>query len=344
MNTLPSEKRKAYFLQPKTALTLESLYDMVLEADGISKEVLESQRAKLKLVSTLFSAVDDEKRLNELIEEHREQLDYAFFLLLSDMIDAQEEQSDDEGAASLTQLREKLLERVNPMMPGVADENATYDDLIEMLQGKEGQEAWRATIALNRARLDYGFFQHLTGKIDAATGAGDADTANNLTDLRKRILDEIDAQNKMVREAEDQASLLIMQISEAEDLEAAVREHQDEMGQVFLSVLVRYQATAKAHGDDARADKLGKILEMALAVFEERLPPDLRLVNRLLRADYPEETSAVLEEHRGLLDDDLLKSYDQYVSNLERDQQDELAEKLKQVREQIVAKMTVLRG
>jgi hypothetical protein len=344
MNNLPAEQRKSYFFQPKTALTMESLFDMILEAEGISKEVLESQRAKLRMLSEFVAAVDDQERLDELIEEHREELDYTFFLLLSDMIDAQKERGDEESTAQLQSLREKLLEQVSPAMPTVADEDASYDDLIEMLQEKEAGDTWRTTIALNRMRLDYGFFQHLTNRIDAAESSGDTETVEKLTKLRERILGEIDAQDQLVREAEDEASLLIMQLSEAEDLDAAIREHQDELDQVFISVLARYESTARSRGNAERAAKLHKILETALAVIEERLPADLRLINRLLRAEHPEETDQVLEEHRGMLNDEFVETYDRYVSQLEEGHDEELVEHMSRVREQIVAKMTVLRG
>ena len=342
MNSLPADKRKGYFLRPKSALTMDSLYDTILEADGVSKEELEAQRARLRLVSNLLSAIDDEKRLDELVTEHRQELDYTFFLLLSDIIDSQGEDGEEE-TSPLRTLRDKLLKRVNPSMPAVAQADASYDNLIGMLQGKEADGAWRTTIVLNRTRLDYGFFQHLTGKIDAAIGAGDTDSAEALVALRKRILEELDAQDRMVREAEDQASLLIMQLSEAEDLNAAVREHRDEIDQVFLGVVARLQAMAKARGNQARAGKLNRILETSLAALEEDWPADLRLINRLLRADHPEGTNALLEENRGLLSDEFLKTFDRYVTDLEQDES-ELAGKLKKVREQIVAKRTVLRG
>lgn len=343
MNSLPPEQRKGYFLQPKTALTLDSMFDAILEADGISKEALRDQRAKLDLVNRLLAAVDDQESLGQLIEEHRAELSYEFFLLLSSVIDASGEDGNEERGEALRNLREKLLERVNPM-PSVAPEGATYDELIEMLRVTDKGEAWHTTIALNRPRLDYGFFQALTAKSDAAESAGDSEVAQELKDLRRRILDEMDAQDATVRQAEDKASLLIMQLSEAEDLQSAVREHRDEINHIFISVVARYQATARAQEDDARAEKLGLILEAALNVLEEGLPPDIRLINRLLRAEHPDGTDAVLEEQRGDLNDAFLAMYDRYAASLEGDEEAETTEHLKKVRAQIVAKMSVLRG
>lgn len=344
MDSLPSEQRKAYFFQPRAALTLEGLYDAILEADGISREALEAQRARLRLLNQLLAAVEDDPTLNKLIDEHRQALNYEFFLVLSDSIEAYEQDGNQDRADKLSALREKLLQEVTPAMPGVAAQEATYDEIIDLLTKAEPGEAWRATVALNRRRLDYGFFQALTAKLEAAQSAGNEEVAKNLTDLRTRLLDEIEAQNRMVREAEDQASLLIMRFSEAEDLTAAVREHREEIDEVLLNVLSRYQAAAEAQKDTARAEKLAAIWETAMSVIEEGLPPDIRLINRLIRSDYPDGTNAVLEEYRGLLNDAFLETFDKLTARLGASRQPALAEKVQGIHSQIQAKMSILRA
>ena len=344
MNELPAEARKAYFLQPKAVLTVDSLYDTILEADGISKEALEAQRAKLKLINTLLAAVEDDKTLDKLVEEHRGELTYEFFLLLSDAIEAHQADGHDDRAQAMQSLREKLLQRVTPVMPTTSPKGSTYDELIELLRKAQGGSEWRSTIAVNRPRLDYGFFQALTAKIEAAQVANDRETVTKLTELRQKILEELDSQDKRIREAQDGASLLIMELSEAQDLEAAVRQHSEEINEIFIGLLVRYQDAAKARNDTARAQKLGKILDTAINVIEEKLPPDVRLINKLLRAEHPEGTNAILEEYRGLLTDAFLETYDKYIADLEKARDKELAEHLKAVRGQIVAKMSILRA
>jgi len=344
MNELPAEARKAYFLQPKAVLTVDSLYDTILEADGISKEALEAQRAKLKLINTLLAAVEDDKTLDKLVEEHRGELTYEFFLLLSDAIEAHQADGHDDRAQAMQSLREKLLQRVTPVMPTTSPKGSTYDELIELLRKAQGGSEWRSTIAVNRPRLDYGFFQALTAKIEAAQAANDRETVTKLTELRQKILEELDSQDKRIREAQDGASLLIMELSEAQDLEAAVRQHSEEINEIFIGLLVRYQDAAKARNDTARAQKLGKILDTAINVIEEKLPPDVRLINKLLRAEHPEGTNAILEEYRGLLTDAFLETYDKYIADLEKARDKELAEHLKAVRGQIVAKMSILRA
>jgi len=343
MNSVPAEQRKGYFLQPKTVLTLDSLYDTILEADGVSKQVLEAQRARLGLLSDLMRVVDDDDALDKLVEEHRATLDYGFFLVISDLIDGRGA-GDDQAAQQLLALREKLLERVNPVMPSAASPDASYDDLVALLREATETEGFRESVALNRPRLDYGFFQALTAKIESAQSAGNKETSDTLTSLRQRILEELDALGKLVQAAQDRAGLLLMELLEAEDLAGAVQEHLNEINDIFLALLARYAEAARAQDDEVRVAKLQAVMDATMNALEERLPPDLRLINRLFRADYPDGTNEVLEAHRGLLRDDLLEAYDRYIADLEQGEDEESLEHLRNVRQQIVAKMTILRA
>lgn len=348
MNSMPQEQRKGYFFRPQTALTMESLLEMVLEAEGVSKEALERQRATIRLVGELMAAVEDDETLDRLVEEHKAELDYEFFLLLSHMMDPvsdedveEEEPGDEEQRQALRTLRDKLLERVTPRMPGAAPAEAGYDEIIDLLRNTEPGDALTSAVAVNRARLDYGFFQALTAKIDAASAAGDTEEAEALTALRQQINAELDRQEDLIRAAEDHASLLIMEISEADDLEAAVRENKEQINELFVAVLTRLIAAA-GDKESKRGQKLRRILDASLDVLEEDMPPDVRLINRLARAEHPEETAAVLERDRDLLTERFLERYDEMVESVAR-RNEELAEHLKAVREQIVAKMTLQR-
>jgi hypothetical protein len=340
MNSVPQEERKGYFFQPETALSLESFYDMILEADGISREVLRAHRERVQLIEQLMAAADDEEQLDTLVEENREHLDYEFFLTLSNLAEAQE----GDEAQRVRDLRQALLERVDISIPSAAPESASYEDLIQMLQETEEEEAFEQAVALNRSRLDYGFFQNLTARIDTARNADDTETVQELTTLRERILEVIEEQDRMVQEAQDKAALLLMRLSEAEDLEAAIREHRDQLDTVFFVLLNRYREAAENEGDTERVEKLDAIMDAAQEALEEQLPPEARLINRLLRAEHPDETDDILEENRGLLTDEFLETYDAYIGRFEEQGDQEAVEHLQQVREQVVAKNTILRS
>lgn len=343
MNSIPPERRKAYFLHPKTVLTLEGLYDAILEADGISKEALEAQRALIRLIDDLVAALEDETAFDKLVSENRQRLDYAFFLTLSEFIEMETQRGSRENAEKLQTLRERLLERVSPTATP-ARQGATFEELLEILQKAQGGPTWSQTIALNLPRLDYTFFQTLTARIEEAERRGDAEKAKALSALRESILAEMDAQRNRLREAEDEASLLIMELLEADDLPAAVRAHREEIDEIFFLVLNRLYERASARQDARRMEQFERLSRVAQEVLEEDLPPALRLIGRLLRAKYPEETGQILEEHRGLLNEEFLKLFDAYANQFARGADAALTQKFQDLRGQIVAKMTIQRA
>ncbi len=53
IDNLPNEKRKSYILQPQSMLTFQTLLEKILEADGITKEMLEDQQKKVSLLHRL---------------------------------------------------------------------------------------------------------------------------------------------------------------------------------------------------------------------------------------------------------------------------------------------------
>ena len=223
MDSLPPEKRKAYFFQPKTALTMEGMFDTILEADGVSREALAAQRARLRTMNALLNVMEDEKTFADMVTLHRGELDYEFLLLISNLIDANEQDGNQEAVTTLQLLRDKVMKLVDIAAPQQVSESASNEELVKLLLDTSESEAFHSTIALNRPRLDYGFFQALTAMIDAAQTAGDAAQADKLTKLRERILEEIDAQENMMRSVEDQAVLLIMDLNETQDLAAMLR-------------------------------------------------------------------------------------------------------------------------
>ncbi len=344
MNSTPAEQRKGYFFQPKTVLTYNGLIELILEAEGYSREMLEQQRQWITLINDLLEAQEDEDAFARLVEEHREAFTYEFYLMLSELIEAEGEQMAEGAENPLATLRAKLLETAAPDMPPAARQAATAAELIDLLLEIEDEQAWERAVAQHSANLDYGFFQELTQRLERAEESGEAEAAEKLGRLRQRLLDLLDRHSEEIRKAEDEASLLIMEMLEAEDLQAAIREHADELDEIFFLVLARLHQTAAQRNNTSRAERLLRLLDAAREVREDKLPPELRLVSRLLRAQYPDESNRALEENRGLLNESLLTLYDHYVEQVGKAAGEDVNERLQQIRGQIVAKLTVLRA
>lgn len=341
MNGTPAEQRKGYFFQPKSVLTYNGLLELVLEAEGFSKELLERQRLWLTLISDLLDAQEDEAAFAKLVDQHRDALTYEFYLLLSEMIEAEEQRTPSGQESVLAALRTKLLERAAPVATRPPD---TAAELIDLLLGVTNDEAWESTAIQHLQHLDYGFFQILTERLESAQERGDTEDAARFERLRQRLLDLLERQSRQLREAEDEASLLIMELLEATDLTSAMSAHADELDEVFFMVLARLQQTAARLSNPARAERLLTLLGVAREVRESKLPPDLRLISRLLRAQYPVESNRVLEDQRDLVSAQLLALYDRYVAQVSDEAGEAERERLAQIRTQIEAKLTVLRA
>src|SRR3990172_7418027 len=109
VNNLPPEARKGYLLRPTPTLTLQGMIEKVLEADGITKEMIEAQRKKAAVVEQ-FLAAPDEAALDALIKEHDAELDYTFFDLFTAAIQSVAESGDRARAEHMLAVRNKILE------------------------------------------------------------------------------------------------------------------------------------------------------------------------------------------------------------------------------------------
>ena len=69
MNSIPNEQRRGYLFQPKSVLTMQGLIEAILAADGVTPEMLEAQRAKVRLAETLLQT--DIEQLPGLVKTAR---------------------------------------------------------------------------------------------------------------------------------------------------------------------------------------------------------------------------------------------------------------------------------
>ncbi|MCB0165976.1 MAG: hypothetical protein KDI79_17210, partial [Anaerolineae bacterium] len=196
VNTLPADQIKFYLLNPKQFLSLESMAKAILEADGITEEMLEQQSAQAKLIQEFMQA-PDEATLKELVKTHDAQLDYAFFETLTAYMQAAHMGGDQEQAQALYALRTVLARWSTQGKKAVAEIDQkiglmvleSQDELLEKLQAATNDQEIAALVAAGHSLLDYSFFQKLTEKIDQTTKSGDSKTGTALRELRTKVLE-----------------------------------------------------------------------------------------------------------------------------------------------------------
>jgi hypothetical protein len=94
----------------------------------------------------------------------------------------------------------------------------------------------------------------------------------------------------------------------APDPAALVREQADTIDEPFLWMTEATLRNAAEQGQIDKATTLQAVLEAAIEVLEERMPPQARLINRLARASSDEERRTELEANREQLGSDLVAS------------------------------------
>jgi hypothetical protein len=341
ISSLPPEERKGYLLQPKIFLSLQGLMDQIVQADGVTKEMLETRKVKLNLIQRFLDATSDEV-LRVLVQQYDDQLDYEFFSLLTASIEMTRAEGEEDSAKRLLGLREKLLEfsslgrasRLEREVVEALEEGMTREEFLEKVMGCESDAEVEALIAVGRPMLDYQFFRSLTSRIEVFAGEENAEEAQRLKNLRSHILeirDKLDAETRSILREKAE---LVREILESEDLEEAVRDHLREIDNAFFAVLSASIEQAEAAGDTKAARKLQRIADLALELLQESAPRPLRFINQLMQAQYPRETKKLLEENVEQVDNELLRAMDFIIENLSRRGEKKTARQLREVRDQ----------
>jgi hypothetical protein len=344
LTRLPEEKRKGYLLMPKQFFTLQSLLDAVLEADGITKEMLAAQEAKLQLLQQMLETTDNEKQ-QALIREHEADVDLTFFQMLSAALAAAQSDRATQEFQQLIALRNNLMEltalgkKVKVQQAALEAFQAKPDreTLLDQLAQAPDTETRQALLAFGRPLLDYPFFQALTAKIEAATAAGDKTEADRLIELRKEILslrEKLDAATKV---ALDQRGTLLREIMLSENLDDAVQAHLDELDEAFFGVLEANLQAAEQEKQRATFDRLQAVADAISRAIAAAQPPEVRFVNALLSAAYPDETRKLLEANRKALSPQFLEWMRAVAEDLRQDGRADAGDQLAKIIEQATA-------
>ena len=342
MRSLPAEQRKGYFLNPRQFMNRQKLMDAILGTMGISQEDLDRQRKKVKLVEQLAVMADDQKGLAMMIKGQDAQLDYEFFAILADTLNRAQALGDEKALKQLTMLREKLME-VTSFGKKAAKQQAAVESLKAVKTPEEfleqvvaaDPEVVDAFALAARPLMDYAFFQNLTGRIEAARGP----ERDRLTRLRERLVELTQKMDEAAKATYDEANGLLQELVSSENPRTAVREHAAELDDTFMAVLSSNLQEAQRRGRKAAFERMAMIYDEIMAMVEEGLPPEVQLINELLRAPFPEGVRDLLKEHQAELTPEFLEMMDRLAEEMgEREtrtpaEAQELAETAKRLRD-----------
>lgn len=341
INKLPQEKRKGYLLNPKPALTFQGMMDRVLEGEGVTREMVEAQKAKAQLVQQLLTAT--EEQLPALVKERDAELDYTFFQILTASAEGQAAEGNQGGAQRLLNLRNKLLElssfgaqarQRQQMLEDTARElqalgdKLTRDKLLELVLKAESDDRLAAYVSLARPGMDYTLFEALTKRIDKAQGA-EKDRLAHIRDTLLQLTQDVDQATKAQME---EASQLLRQLLEAPDLSQALMDNLPRIDDAFMAVLnLNLEAAQKAGRPDV-LERLNQIQAAIMQLIQESSPPEIKFINELMQIGAEEVAVAVLKKRASEINQPLVEAMTYLVENLRQSGQPEAAERLDRLR------------
>lgn len=339
MNHLPQEKRKAYLLQPQQTLTMQGLIERVLEADGITKEMLQAQQQRLSLIQRLLlaSSVDIQK---ELIHQEDQSIDEQFFALLDRLIEVSMAGGDEQSAQKLGELQKIVMEEstfgrelshqvreVEAALASLREAGQSLDrkKLLELVIDAPNEERLRALVSFARAGMDYQFFQLLSERIDRARGDGRA----RLVKLRDTLLQYTQEYDRDIAQRVEQTRQKLEQVLSEVDVEQGLAKYSPIIDGIFISVLNSALEQAEAQKDIPRLEKLKQIMEI---IEKASAPPEgVQLLEKLLEAESESEQRRILEENAEKITPELLNSIINLVYQLQGGENKALGERVNEI-------------
>jgi len=339
MDQLPPEAPRAYLLQPEVMLTMDNLSKRILKAEGVTDEMLEEQKEKADLLQRMIEATSDEA-LDAIIEANDDRIDEVFIYMLTHNLEIAQAAQQEAAAQQLRKVRDRLLELStegraiqarNKLLNALRDE-PNRDKLLEILVEAEEKETREMLVAAGRPMLDYLFFQNLTQKID---GASDKEEKARLTALRKEILDTRDQLDKEAQALYESRAALLREMLTADDPKEMARRHLNEIDEPFLNVLGANLDEAHKRNDEDALRVLRSVWDAVMALMEEAMPPELRLINRLLTAEDEGRIDRLLEQNQNLVTERMVAFVEESETNAREDDDAKTADRMALVGEKM---------
>lgn len=342
VNDLPMEKRKAYLFQAQSMLTYQTMMEKILEADGVTKEMLDQQQKKLQLIQRLLSTSSADSR-KEIIKQEEALIDEAFFGLLNRLVEATVAQGDKQSAQQLALFQQELLqetkvgqeiqEKMKSSQKAMEDlqeaakAGLTREKLLDLFIEAPDEIYINTLIGMVRTGLDYEFFQVLSQKIDATSDPEQKTKLSSLRDFLLEVTRQIDAQ---IQEEKQHARETLQKILAEVNIEAGLEKYGNELNDFFVEAVQEGLREARKAAD---LDKIAKLGQLNSMIEEANKPPaEIQFVEELLQAPDAESIKTLLNEKPEVINDEFLQLLANLINQTEQQgNQQALVTKLKEI-------------
>jgi hypothetical protein len=352
--SLPQGAFKAYLLQPRQALTMQGLIDQVLQADGVTPEMMESQRARVRLVEQFLQAPDD--LLPGLIQQHDAQIDAQFMqtmTLILQQVMAEGRQAAAGRVAEIqnqivegstfgkqlmaqAQAQEETIQVVADDLNALGDHAGRPEILGLVLRYAGDEQRLQALVGLIRPLLDYQFFQDLTAEI-AKAPAADRD---RFEATREALLAFTSMVDQQAQAAVAEAVSLLQEILASPEPDAVIEENLLYLDNTFMQVLTANIQEATRRNDLNASSRLKDVYQRVMGALSANMPPELRFVNELLSAPNPEAARQLIGERAKEFGPGLLEAIDILGQQIQGQGSPAVLEKLAFIRGEIASSLS----
>jgi len=316
VDDLAPEKRKAYLFRPQTMLTQQRLFERILEADGITPEMIKAQQDRLNLIQRL--AMASAEALPTSITQEDALVDEQTFLILNRLIEASAAAGDEKSTQHLAGLQQALLEhstfgqqiaqqnrdtqKAITDLQALSQKGLTREGLLELVINASDSEVQLMTIvSMARGGMDYAFFQLLSDRLENSKDG----EQEKLIALREKLLEMTHEVDEAIKEQALEAQKLLDEILAAEKTNEAAQAALPKMTQIFVDLLRQELGKTKQNNDQTKLAKLQVIVETIQSA--SATGAYVELIEALLRAPDEASLNTILEEAKEVIDDEFMQ-------------------------------------
>lgn len=324
MNRLPKGNFKGYMFNPRRAMTTQGMVNQILEADGITQEMMDEQRARINLVQQCLEATSEEA-LQKLVNDNDAQMDDRFFQAFSLVIQRTLEDGQPQIAQQMLSIQTRVVElssygkalmakqaQQEQIIEEVASQLETFGERISRdnvlmlaISYAEQDDHLQALVGMIRPAFDDDFFQMLTAQIGKAP-AQNREKLENLRDRLTQLTASIDQQNQRALQGVVSFLQTLVNHPQPEELIAA---NMDAIDDTFMAVLNANIQQAEQTQNKALADRLKYIYNVVVEILRANMSPELRFINTVLSVQTDEEAQKLIQEHAPQLGGSLIEAF-----------------------------------
>jgi hypothetical protein len=350
MDNLPPAERRGYMFQPETILSMQTFMEKVFATEGITPEMIARQRDQSELLQKMVDT--DKETQKQLVNDNQEMIDETFFAMLRAMREAADGSGDEAVSLKLTNLQARLMrgtevgrrmekqqQALHEFSQDVRKADGLTPELLlkHVLANRNDDSIIAALIVAGQPAFNYQFFLLLSERIEKRQKSG-IDAAELLA-LRETLLNIQSEMEERSKEELEKAQQTLQSIIVAEDKVAAVRSKFAQIDNTVLYLLAASIQQSEEQGDVERTIVLQEVQTIIANQMEQQAPPEIRLVNRLVRSDSFEKQQQILDEDSDLIRPELVQVMNMLVEDADSRGQVELKDKLQTVRNLIEARL-----